>query len=334
MQSKLQPFRVESLGKMILELIEDYQKTIINPETPPELANSLVSMVKHLLDTHMHVINAESAERRKIAVQIAEETEIRKNINDCLNVIRERMSNLESQNQKLLESIEAACPSGFETIASPSADSSEPISSEHCSKLLLDKIQVYRENNVILETMRREYERVILGGSNKDGIAEKVEELQIQIDSVVDKLSCNIGYNYSLIEQLHAKYTMLVNKIQEMDTRTEGFDVLLQKLNKPPQQEVPHSQTSRPMASEVPESVPYLKRSNYNMNTQNEGSGSYRNFASNPHDNSAYYPARSTAHVQPKRNKEKYNKNKERNELREIAKKQLKEMLEPKDKKE
>lgn len=329
MQSKLQPFRVESLGKMILELIEDYQKTIINSETPPELANSLVSMVQHLLDTHMHVINAEVVERRKIAAQTTEEAEIRKNIDNCLNVIRERMSNLESQNQKLIESIETACPSGFETIASPSADSSEPVSSEHCSKLLLDKIQVYRENNVTLENMRREYERVIWGGSNKDGIAEKVEELQIQIDSVVDKLSCNIGYNYSLIEQLNAKYTMLINKIQEMDTRAEGFDVLLQKLNKL-SQEASHPQTSRPTASEVPESVPYLKRPNYN--TRNEGPGSYRNFASSPYENSAYSPARSNA--QPKRNKEKYDKNKERNELRENAKKQLKEMLESKDKKE
>jgi hypothetical protein len=317
---------------MILELIEDYQKIITDNDGnyDTEIVIKLTDMLKHILDTKMSVINEEMAERRK-----------KKEIDNYIMAVKGHINKLEAENTKLLETINVASNASNasnslemefekvtnETLLTTTMVPMAPMVPIENTTENIKKFEKYCENNSLLENMRTEVDRVSLGYSPvppnfnyhnievykkqmDDMVNEmvaKIEEIQIQVDSVVDKMSGNIGYNHSLIEQLNVKYTLLSNRFQEVEARLEKLE------------------TKRPMASEVPESIPYLKRpyidANYaNTNTNHHANQNY------VHHNASLHPQREKR--EQKRNKEKYNKNKERNDL---IKKQLKEM---KDKKE
>jgi len=200
---------------MILGLIEDYQKIITNPETCSNVLVALSELMKYILDTKMEMINYELMERRKSG-----------EVSCYIVALKEHISKLEIQNNKLWDSVNGS--SDFETVFE-----TEPGSPGDSTGLLAEiqsenmkKIQTYRENNAMLESARTELERVSLGSVPNfpkslkvDECLAKIEEMQIQMDSVVNKMTENIGYNHSLIEQLNVKYTVLSNQIQELENR-------------------------------------------------------------------------------------------------------------------
>ena len=323
---------------MILGLIEDYQKIITNPETCSNVLVALSELIKYILDTKMEMINYELMERRKSG-----------EVSCYIVALKEHISKLEVQNNKLWDSVNGS--SDFETVFE-----TEPGSPGDSTGLLAEiqsenmkKIQTYRENNAMLESARTELERVSLGyppvpnfpkSLKVDECLAKIEEMQIQMDSVVNKMTENIGYNHSLIEQLNVKYTVLSNQIQELENRAASTpnDLRSQTCDLRVDREAASTQTddqpnerahdllaysvvqtkfdkalpypSTPSGGALyggsvpPNFVPFLKRGVHC-----------------PPPGFSYPPQgvrpqhRTVPATPPRRNKDKYNKNKERNEL-------------------
>ena len=323
---------------MILGLIEDYQKIITTPETCSNVLVALSELIKYILDTKMEMINYELMERRKSG-----------EVSCYIVALKEHISKLEVQNNKLWDSVNGS--SDFETVFE-----TEPGSPGDSTGLLAEiqsenmkKIQTYRENNAMLESARTELERVSLGyppvpnfpkSLKVDECLAKIEEMQIQMDSVVNKMTENIGYNHSLIEQLNVKYTVLSNQIQELENRAASTpnDLRSQTCDLRVDREAASTQTddqpnerahdllaysvvqtkfdkalpypSTPSGGALyggsvpPNFVPFLKRGVHC-----------------PPPGFSYPPQgvrpqhRTVPATPPRRNKDKYNKNKERNEL-------------------
>ena len=337
---------------MILGLIEDYQKIITNPETCSNVLVALSELIKYILDTKLEMINYELIERRKSG-----------EVSCYIVALKEHISQLEIQNNKLWDSVNGS--SDFETVFE-----TEPGSPGDSTGLLAEiqsenmkKIQTYRENNAMLESARTELERVSLGyppvpnfpkSLKVDECLAKIEEMQIQMDSVVNKMTENIGYNHSLIEQLNVKYTVLSNQIQELENRAastpndlrscanrvrsvgaQTCDLRVDQPNERAHDLLAYNavQTKFDTASQYPST-----RSVDPVNASVEGStpsggalygGSVPpNFVPFlkrgvhcPPPGFSYPPQgvrpqhRSVPATPPRRNKDKYNKNKERNEL-------------------
>ena len=333
---------------MILGLIEDYQKIITNPETCSNVLVALSELMKYILDTKMEMINYELMERRKSG-----------EVSCYIVALKEHISKLEIQNNKLWDSVNGS--SDFETVFE-----TEPGSPGDSTGLLAEiqsenmkKIQTYRENNAMLESARTELERVSLGSVPNfpkslkvDECLAKIEEMQIQMDSVVNKMTENIGYNHSLIEQLNVKYTVLSNQIQELENRAAStpndllaYSVVQTKFDTaspyPSTRSVDTvnasvegygSAVSTPSGGALyggsvpPNFVPFLKRGVHcpppGFSYPPQGvRPQHRTVPATPPRTTQSVASvgdrtmRSIASPEGRRNKDKYNKNKERNEL-------------------
>ena len=333
---------------MILGLIEDYQKIITNPETCSNVLVALSELMKYILDTKMEMINYELMERRKSG-----------EVSCYIVALKEHISKLEIQNNKLWDSVNGS--SDFETVFE-----TEPGSPGDSTGLLAEiqsenmkKIQTYRENNAMLESARTELERVSLGSVPNfpkslkvDECLAKIEEMQIQMDSVVNKMTENIGYNHSLIEQLNVKYTVLSNQIQELENRAAStpndllaYSVVQTKFDTA--SPYPSTRSVDPVNASVegygsavstpsggalyggsvpPNFVPFLKRGVHcpppGFSYPPQGvRPQHRTVPATPPRTTQSVASvgdrtmRSIASPEGRRNKDKYNKNKERNEL-------------------
>ncbi len=262
---------------MILELIEDYQKVIINSNAEGGNVKALIDFIKHILDTKTEMINSEIQERRK-----KEETD------RYVKFLMEKISKLEETNERILESINGLCEADFEfDMESPSM---ENFDSENAKK-----IQIYRENSVLLENSRAELKNVSLGfqpslentpsQTKVEECVKKVNELYNDVDSVINKITENISYNFSLIEQLDIKYTMIGKSIEEVEKKLET-------------------------KKDDTQDVPFLKRGYVDVPRIAQPPGTL---------GSQGYQGYQGSVQREKRDKSKYNKNKERNELRKAS---------------
>ena len=368
---------------MILGLVEDYQKIITNPQTCSNVVVALSELIKHILYTKMQMINDELSDRRRAG-----------EVSCYIAALRDHVSKLEIQNTKLWDSINGSNggeSTDFETVFETEPGSPIGFLAEIHSENI-KKIHEYHVNNALLESARSELERVSLGhqpdpsyymstpsGVDRSGFAastgmpDGVEDLKIQMDSVVNKMTENIAYSHSLITELEIKYTLLRDQTKELEMRIEydasrmlrdserpsvvreqsslrsGCEASTQTVRSPTDatpnvvhriSEPVDGQRSPVGVATSPDAVPFLKRGPppgfsdppQGVRSSYPGPPQRSSYQNGPPQRSSYPGPQRSYPEPPHRNKEKYNKNKERNDLREQSKK--KQYKESNDKKE
>lgn len=318
---------------MILGLVEDYQKIISNPQTCSNVVVALSELIKHILDTKMQMISDELLDRRRVG-----------EVSCYIAALRDHVSKLEIQNTKLWDSINETNGGGestdfetvFETDGMPPTGLLAEIHSEN-----IKKIHEYHVNNALLESARTELERVSLGHQPdpsylSTGTPDGIKDLQIQMDSVVNKMTENIAYSHSLITELEIKHTVLRDQTKELEMRIE-YVASRMPYGLPCEASTQTAVDGPVGVATSPDAVPFLKRgpppgfSDPPQGVRSSYPGPPQRSSYGPPQRSSYqhdppqrssYPGPQRSYPEPPhRNKEKYNKNKERNDLREQSKK-------------